>query len=443
MRGPIVAHARATYDSRVSTSALDELRVYRDHESTLALLHLSVLATLFVLHLAFVDLLGPPRAVLIVVLGALFALHTLVFIGLLRLDTLPPARTRDRVAIATILLTVLGAASASLFGEGSDHHYFVLMLPPIISAAMRFRRLPALTVAGIAAALSLYDVWRWESAHASASPMEYFEVATLGVMFLVVSLVVNTLSAAERREHERARLQQTELLRTRERLFEEERLAVVGRLASAIAHEIRNPVGMIASSLAAAQRGGLDDAARAQMYQVATDESLRLERLTADFLAYARARRPEYRECAVDEVAGAALELARARAHERGVQLELIPSGARATLDPFQIHQALLNLLANAIDATPHGGTVKLRTSKESGCIAFQVTDPGVGIPAESVPSIFEPFVTFKPGGTGLGLAITRRIARSHGGDVLLELNHPGCVTFRLQLPVTSLPAEG
>jgi signal transduction histidine kinase len=191
-----------------------------------------------------------------------------------------------------------------------------------------------------------------------------------------VALLVGRL----RREQGRLRDSLAELERARDRLVSEEKLAAVGRFASAIAHEVRNPVATT-----------------------------------------------------VGYVAG----LAQARLSQAGLQLTVqCAEDLVAPFDPFQVHQALLNLMMNACDATPSGGLITMRARPvPGGGVALFVENSGPAIPEDVVPKLFEPFFTTKPRGSGLGLAISRAIGRGHGGDLVLEVNEPGRVRLALNMP--------
>jgi signal transduction histidine kinase len=111
-------------------------------------------------------------------------------------------------------------------------------------------------------------------------------------------------------------------------------------------------------------------------------------------------------------------------------------------LDPAQIQQALLNLVMNAIDASPQGGTVRLQSDWDgSSEVRMSVTNPGPEIPEKVMPRIFEPFFTTKARGTGLGLAIARNIARAHGGELSVSSNQHDNVCFCLRLPAAKAGA--
>lgn len=416
------------------SAGLSELAAYQRRSTTFSLFNLSLLAAVFLLHVVFVELLGPPRAALLVILGGLFAVQSLMLLWSQLLQALPTRTTDRAMAIGSIAMTLLGALLASLLGEGEDHHYFVLMLPAIVLAAFRFGYLGTVLTAGLASAFTIFDVWQWFARHPPARISEFFEAATVSLLFVVVGLLVRVLAGDLKRSRDRLVTSLGDLERTRDRLVAEERLAAVGRLSSAIAHEIRNPVAMIASSLAAATRGGLDESSRAQMFAVASEEAARLERLTSDFLSYAHNRAPQRQPGEAASALGVVAELARARAAEAGVTLEVAPGDAAGSFDPFLVHQALLNLTLNAVQASPAGGVVRLAGRRDGEALVLSVENTGEPVPAEVVARVFEPFFTTRAGGTGLGLAIARRIAQSHGGDAVLELNEPRRVRFGLRL---------
>ena len=122
------------------------------------------------------------------------------------------------------------------------------------------------------------------------------------------------------------------------------------------------------------------------------------------------------------------------RASERGIRIAVEgEDGLRANVDREQLQRALLNLLLNAIDATPLAGLVAVRSSRPSAkAVELQVENSGDPIPEEVLSRVFEPFYTTKPHGTGLGLAISRNIARVQGGDLTVAQNEPGHVCFTM-----------
>ncbi len=414
------------------------LEAYRSRGVTFAVLNLVVLAAVFAFHLLYVQLLGPPRVVLLAILLAIFVTQVVLLFWHQALEQMPGERTDLNVTMASIVVTIAGAFFASLYGEGEDHHYHVVMLPSIVLAAFRFRREVSLSIAAVSSVLMYYDVWHWSQRHPPSDASEFFEVTTVGLLFVVVALVVNMLASDLRRRSAELGETVAELERTRDVLVAQEKLAAVGRLSSAIAHEIRNPVAMIHSSLAAASRGGLEESVREQMFRVATDEAGRLERLTTDFLAYAHTRQPQPAPTSAAETLAVVAELTAAKAGDAGVEVCVVPTGASGVFDPFMIHQALLNLALNAVASTPRGRRVELSAELTREALLLHVRNDGRRIAPETEARIFEPFFTTRSGGTGLGLAIARGIARAHGGDVTLTANTDDGVRFTLSLPAAA-----
>ena len=223
----------------------------------------------------------------------------------------------------------------------------------------------------------------------------------------------------------------------------DEKLAAVGRFSSAIAHEIRNPVAMISSALATARNGGLSSEERQEMFDIAAKEASRLEKLTGDFLAYARPRPPAMHPGDVAESIGYIADICRPHASEKAVTIQTeAPDGLSAKIDSGQIQQALLNLVMNAIEASPSGAVVSLRGKRDDAVIRVEIENTNGPIPRDAVERVFEPFFTTKPAGTGLGLAIARNIARGHGGELMLSRNEACSVQFSMTFPAYTEGSE-
>ncbi len=266
---------------------------------------------------------------------------------------------------------------------------------------------------------------------------EYIEAGAIAVIYSVMGVLV-WLLVNNLREREASFVRNLqELERTREQLLADEKLAAIGQLSRAIAHEIRNPVAMISSSLATATRPGLDEAEREEMFSIAAKEAQRLERLTTDFLVYARPRPVQVAPVNVADTLNYVATVARAHAANEGVAIDVVvDSKLEGEFDANQMHQALLNLVLNAIDACHRGDQVKLNAQTNgNGLIRIDVVDPAGPIPPETVASIFEPLFTTKQGGSGLGLSIARNIARAHGTDIVLRINEPRRVCFSIEIP--------
>jgi signal transduction histidine kinase len=229
--------------------------------------------------------------------------------------------------------------------------------------------------------------------------------------------------------------------RLRDELRKSEHLAALGRMLAGVAHEIRNPLTAIRSTVQLWER--LPDRARTPESLAAVVAAVdRLDGLVGRLLLFARSGQEGRRAADLYGVVAETLELIRARAAAQKVEVE---SDLAGDLPPVAgahqvISQVVLNLLTNALQAMPEGGALSCRTRRaRSGLVELLVGDTGPGIPGELRDRIFEPFFTTRPDGTGLGLALCREVARQQGGDVTLEPEAGPGATVLLTLP----PASG
>lgn len=417
---------------------------FKEEQSILILLNLAVLAGLVLVHVSFLTLLGPPSRLLILLVTARFLSLIAELIWLqnttLLLKHWPVIAYRHVaiwLSIAFAFLASYVAGSEGVAGE-ADIHYSVLMVLPIISAAFYFSLPGALGVTAVTIVLTFLQVLFFFQRHPPTDINEYFEAATVCLIFLVVAVVVWLLVSYLRREQIKLRENLEELYRTRDRLVAEEKLAAVGRLASGIAHEIRNPVAMISSSLTVATRHEKDSALRTEMFEVAAQEAARLEKMTGDFLDYARVKAPVRNSVMLIDTLGYVASLGKAKASQTNIVIGLdVSPDLKATIDDAHIQEALLNLLTNAFDAMPAGGVVTLGAHASEGDreITIYVENSGERITDEIATHLFEPFFTTKQKGTGLGLPIVHNIAQSHGGSATLAINEAGRVRFSITIP--------
>lgn len=414
---------------------------FRRQETTLIVLNLGVLAALASMHVAFVSLLGPPPRAVLVAIAARFVEQTLVLAWLQgRTEALPAATVRLWAHLSTWMGLGFGLVVISL-GTFEDSHYPVLLMLPLLSAAFRFSLPSALGVTLLASAVTIGQVWIHGWTRPQMAPSEYFESVTMALVYFVVTPVVAMLVRGLRDRERAVRTHADELQRTRDRLITEEKFAAVGRLASAVAHEIRNPVAMIVTSLSRATKPSAPEDLRSELFDIASREAGRLERVTSDFLAYARPRALQRRETALGDALGYVADLLRPEGETRSVTVTVeVPPTPLVILDAFQVHQALLNLGTNAVKATKAGGTVRLTAATRLTEVVLAVENPGPQIPDDVAGRLFEPFFTTRNDGTGLGLSIAKRIAEAHGGDVVLASNTESLVRFEIVLPVASAP---
>ena len=410
---------------------------FKQQEITFVILNLFILATLLLVHTLLASYWGYPSATLIAILAvALFALGAELF-WLAARSTPLGLNGMMLLTWASICFSLLLAILMGGVTNREDTEYFVILVVPILVAAFRLNLPSALAVIAVVDFINFYWIWDYAKLLHRTPVSEYFEAGTVSLIYAVVGVLVWLLVNQLQKKEARLSASLVDLASAREQLVQEERLAAVGRLASGIAHEIRNPVSAIVSALSTARGNALGATERDEMFEIATMESRRLERMTTDFLTYARPRNPQKVPSALDDTLGYVAEACRPRANERAVSIVPHSSGGlKAEIDASYVQQALVDLVMNAVEATSPNGAVNLRAgATDDGSTWIEIENFGSCIPPDSVARIFEPFFTTKTHGTGLGLAIARNIARAHGGDLVLSANEAGRVCFTLTFP--------
>jgi PAS domain S-box-containing protein len=234
----------------------------------------------------------------------------------------------------------------------------------------------------------------------------------------------------------------TEQKRLAQQLIVSERLAVVGELVAGVAHEVRNPLCGITTTLSALNRRLEDRQALKPYLDVVMTEVGRLNYLMEQLLEHSRPVRLDGDESALRNAIAAVLEEFRSQADEKGVTLsmesfDLVPS---LRVDRRKMHGVFTNLVENALQHTEPGGRVRLSangTPRSNGFadVEIEVTDTGAGIAAENLSKVFEPFFTTRATGIGLGLAIVRKTIHDHGGTIAVRSIPNEGTTFVIKLP--------
>ncbi len=426
---------------RAASPPSSDFQGFRTQETTLILINLVLMALVLLLQLLFQSVLGWPSRSILLLFGARFIMQTAELQWLSARERPLDVRTQFLYGRISILMHLVFAAAVSLLSSDEDTHYAVLLILPVIAGGFRTSLRETLCIAGGASLVCLLEVWDFSRRGGPDSPAEYFEAFGTILIFFLVGTVVWLLASSLRKEQRHLQRTMAELERTRDRLVQQEKLAALGRLSSGIAHEIRNPIAMISSSLAMARDCAEDTRLGEEMLSIATQEAQRLEQFTTEFLAYARNREPRFEPASAESMIRYVAEVSRAHAARNGLRIECdCAEELLAQVEPFQLHQALINLVSNSIDASPAGSTILLGCKAgRDGVISLFVQNAGEAIPPATVPQLLEPFFTTKARGTGLGLAIAAKIAEAHHGSLELENNEPGAVRFTINLP-KSLP---
>ena len=412
-----------------------EALALRRQQIAFCVLTIFVIVVLLMLHTQFENLLGAPSSRVVFLLASSFLLKAGEWLWLSRRqDGLQPRVARIETVVSILYLFGLTWGLAVLT-DRDDEPYIVLLAIPILQCAYHLGVIE--TIVTIGAAIAMIFAWSYHffALHPPARPTEFLEAGMISVIYGLMGLIVWYLVNELGKKEAKLVLKMTELESARERLAGEEKLAAVGRLASGIAHEIRNPVAMIVSSLATAEFASTNPEDRQEMFTIAAHEAKRLENLTSDFLSYARPSIPQPAPVQMREVLEHIASVTRIRASECGVEVKSEPfEDQLVIIDPFQMEGAMVNVAMNAVAATPPGGTIAIRSKTEGSHLLVEIENSGERITDEAVKRIFEPFYTTKRGGTGLGLAIARGIARNHGGDLWVSRNDDGAVAFTISV---------
>ena len=412
-----------------------EAQALRRQQIAFCVLTTFLIAVLLLLHIYFSSLLGDPSEGVVLILALAFSIKTGEWVWLWRQKngiTEWAARISTAISMPAVFLL---AAVLAVLTDRDDIPYFVLLAIPILQCAYRFSFVATLITIG--ASVGMIFIWsqHFYAAHPPPRPTEFLESGMISLVYCLMGILVWYL--VHQLENKQAKLYRNmiELDAMREKLLAEERLAAVGRLASGVAHEIRNPVAMIVSSLATAAHPSDDPSERDEMFAIAAREARRLEILTNEFLDYARPSVPQRSSFPMAEIVNHVANLTRVRAADCSIEVVCERcSDVMADIDASQVEGALVNLSFNAVDATPEGGCITFRCRNDESLLVIDVEDSGAAIAEPDLVRIFEPFFTTKPSGTGLGLATARTVARSHGGDLWVSQNLNGAVVFTMTL---------
>jgi signal transduction histidine kinase len=234
----------------------------------------------------------------------------------------------------------------------------------------------------------------------------------------------------------------TNLEESQRRLLTAEKLAAVGKFAACAAHEIRSPLASMKMWLYELKRSAGSRPEIQRTCLVLEEEVGRLENLATSFLQFSRPPSLQLERASMSTIIDGTLELAGPRLQEKGLRVVRVNGQMLPPImgDAHQLRQVLLNLIANAAEATPEGGEVRITETGELDAdghpdVVVRIQDAGPGVPAEVRARLFEPFTTTKPNGTGLGLCVAASIVAHHRGRLALEPCAERGAVFAVRIP--------
>ena len=408
------------------------------------------------LKLSWVDLLWVVLLGVLAVLPPIFEVHKdliLLAIGITQLfeqrifGQIQPSRARVySLLIKTLLATLLLGHTGSIPINSS---YYLIFYLPVVSAAM------------------IYDIWRallWTVLASMAycsyliPALEDYELTASGatelairiLFFFLAAIVVNRFVEETRQQSRRYQLLAEAQAETNRRLEQaradmrrSERLAALGQLSAGLAHEIRNPLGVIKGSAEMlSQRIAKTDPLVSELAGYISSEVNRLNALVNRFLDFARPLQPEFSIEKLPSLLDQSLKVAQERWPDSNVDVEKhyasdLPA---LSLDAGLCEQVFTNLFFNAYESMPDGGKLKITASRANSdgqeAVAIEIEDTGSGIPREIQDQIFNPFFTTKKGGVGLGLSIVSKIIDNHNGEIQVQSVAGKGTSFRILFPV-------
>lgn len=264
--------------------------------------------------------------------------------------------------------------------------------------------------------------------HKQSMPAQ-IDTAMEVLLYLLTAFITGIFVDRERREARRVK--------------KAEDLALLGQAAAAVAHELKTPLVAIGGFAQQINRDLEEGHPHQEKLRIIVDQVAHMEQLLREMLDYSRPIELRLQAQSLNELVGDVVALCAASAKEAEVQIvqQADPDMDSPPLDGGRMKQVILNLLQNAVQASPRGGKVWVITRQTPKYVEVEVSDQGSGIAQDYWDQLFFPFFTTKRGGTGLGLAISHKIVEAHQGVLELVKSNENGTTFRVQLPVKKLEA--
>jgi two-component system sensor histidine kinase HydH len=269
------------------------------------------------------------------------------------------------------------------------------------------------------------------------SPFDERDITILIIVSNQIGIAMENARLYQRLQ-EKFILTADELKKMQQKLIQSERLASLGRLSHAIAHEVRNPVMSIGGFAKRCKQNFSPEHPNQKYLDIIIKETARLEKMVRDIENYTKVRLSEFRPINLKKLVEDVLEEWRQNRSGSDIEVHLELPGDEVSLpgDAWLLSLALKNLFLNAEEAMVNGGRLSFSARPQGKQIIFKIADTGSGIPSEDLPQIFDPFFASKPQGCGLGLTIVHRIVSEHKGEISVKSTPGEGTEFQISLPL-------
>jgi signal transduction histidine kinase len=319
---------------------------------------------------------------------------------------------------------------------------------PIILAALWFGFRGGLTAAiAVSILYTPHILFQW-GGHVAMEMEKYLEI----VLYNIVGSITGLLAGREQERSEELRKtarglensyrqlqQQSEhILAVEAQLRRAEKLSTLGEMAAVLAHEVRNPLGSIRGTAEILKDDYPAGSAKHEFIEIQIKETERLNNVVEDFLRMARQQPIEKSSCSIAEELDTIVKLTENQAKTGKVTVIRAFQDGNLFIhaDGEKLRQAFLNIMINALQATPEGGTVSVAAVRTQNGCEISFSDTGSGVDSHSLERVYDPFFTTKQDGTGLGLSISRKIVEGHGGTIEIESERGNGTKVVVRLPL-------